>query len=202
MCLIFGPERRLHEADLGFHLVIDRRNDKWNSVKTVLLKISVSRFLSINSLNMQKAPLYSLIYNNNDTIILIITNVCVLAKAFFPGLVHVAYVLRPAGFLQKAISEVSNKLFREDFKFRVIVLASLAELHDFVDKDQLTEQLGGDLPYCHHTWIQNRIVMPHHVKINHLGVFVALHHTDSLTIAIFVLYFFFFFFRLFFVFTL
>ncbi|KAJ8670670.1 hypothetical protein QAD02_001929 [Eretmocerus hayati] len=107
----------LHEADLGFHLVIDRRNDKWNSVKTILLKIS----------------------------------------AFFPGLVHVAYVLRPVGFLQKAISEVSNKLFREDFKFRVIVLANIIELHDFIDKDQLTEHLGGDLPYCHHTWIQNRI---------------------------------------------
>nr|CAH7726391.1 unnamed protein product [Callosobruchus chinensis] len=32
----------LHDADLGFHLIIDRRNDKWNSVKAVLLKISVS----------------------------------------------------------------------------------------------------------------------------------------------------------------
>ncbi|CAD6221840.1 GSCOCG00005177001-RA-CDS [Cotesia congregata] len=108
----------LQEADLGFHLIIDRRTDKWNSVKTVLIKIS----------------------------------------AFFPGLVHVAYVLRPVGFLQKAISEVSNKLFREDFKFRVIVLANVTELHDFIDKDQLTEQLGGDLPYCHTTWIQNRII--------------------------------------------
>ncbi|XP_014604123.1 PREDICTED: guanine nucleotide exchange factor DBS-like isoform X2 [Polistes canadensis] len=107
----------LQEADLGFHLIIDRRNDKWNSVKTVLLKIS----------------------------------------GFFPGLVHVAYVLRPAGFLQKAISEVSNKLFREDFKFRVIFLANVTELYEIVDKDQLTEQLGGNLPYCHHTWIQNRI---------------------------------------------
>ncbi|XP_008211520.1 guanine nucleotide exchange factor DBS isoform X2 [Nasonia vitripennis] len=107
----------LHEADLGFHLVVDRRTDKWNSVKTVLLKIS----------------------------------------AFFPGLVHVVYVLRPVGFLQKAISEVSNKLFREDFKFRVIVLANVFELHELIEKDQLTEQLGGELAYCHHTWIQNRI---------------------------------------------
>ncbi|XP_034943713.1 guanine nucleotide exchange factor DBS-like isoform X2 [Chelonus insularis] len=107
----------LQEADLGFHLIIDRRTDKWNSVKTVLIKIS----------------------------------------AYFPGLVHIAYVLRPVGFFQKAISEVSNKLFREDFKFRVIVLANVTELYDFIDKDQLTEQLGGDLPYCHSTWIQNRI---------------------------------------------
>ena len=70
-----------------------------------------------------------------------------------------AYVLRPVGFLQKAISEVSNKLFREDFKFRVIVMANVIELHDFIKKDQLTEQLGGDLPYSHHIWIQNRIVI-------------------------------------------
>lgn len=32
----------LQDADLGFQLIIDRRNDKWNSVKAVLLKISVS----------------------------------------------------------------------------------------------------------------------------------------------------------------
>lgn len=32
----------LQEADLGFHLIVDRRTDKWNSVKTVLIKISVS----------------------------------------------------------------------------------------------------------------------------------------------------------------
>ncbi|XP_063596108.1 uncharacterized protein LOC134772965 [Penaeus indicus] len=68
----------LQDADMGFVLVIDRRNDKWNSVKTVLLKIS----------------------------------------GFFPGLITVAYVLRPAGFFQKAISEVSNKIFRDEFKFR------------------------------------------------------------------------------------
>lgn len=43
-----------------------------------------------------------------------------LAQEFFPGLIHVVYVIRPNGFLQKAISEVSNKFFKEDFKFKVI----------------------------------------------------------------------------------
>ena len=33
---------RLQDADLGFVLIIDRRTDKWSSVKTVLLKVSVS----------------------------------------------------------------------------------------------------------------------------------------------------------------
>ncbi|TMW39443.1 hypothetical protein DOY81_015477, partial [Sarcophaga bullata] len=30
----------LQDADLGFHLIIDRRKDKWTSVKTVLQRIS------------------------------------------------------------------------------------------------------------------------------------------------------------------
>lgn len=40
-------------------------------------------------------------------------------QEFFPGLIHIVYVIRPAGFFQKAISEVSNKFFKEDFKFKV-----------------------------------------------------------------------------------
>ncbi|XP_050688468.1 guanine nucleotide exchange factor DBS-like isoform X2 [Eriocheir sinensis] len=107
----------LQDADLGFVLVIDRRNDKWNSVKTVLLKIS----------------------------------------GFFPGLITVAYVLRPAGFLQKAISEVSNKIFRDEFKFRVVVCNCVADLHDYIDKNQLTEDLDGCIPYNHDEWIEQRV---------------------------------------------
>lgn len=33
---------RLQEADLGFVIVIDRRNDKWSSVRCVLLRLAVS----------------------------------------------------------------------------------------------------------------------------------------------------------------
>ncbi|KAK3866795.1 hypothetical protein Pcinc_027690 [Petrolisthes cinctipes] len=107
----------LQDADMGFVLVIDRRNDKWNSVKTVLLKIS----------------------------------------GFFPGLITVAYVLRPAGFFQKAISEVSNKIFRDEFKFRVVVCNCVADLHEYIDKNQLTEDLDGCIPYNHDEWIQQRV---------------------------------------------
>ncbi|KAF5275360.1 hypothetical protein FQR65_LT04188 [Abscondita terminalis] len=109
----------LQEADLGFHLIVDRRKDRWNSVKTVLLKISV----------------------------------------YFPGLVHVVYVIRPASFLQKALSEVSNKLFKEEFKFRVIVLSTVEELHDYVHINQLTSDFGGILLYSHEEWIQQRIAL-------------------------------------------
>ncbi|XP_019765330.1 guanine nucleotide exchange factor DBS isoform X4 [Dendroctonus ponderosae] len=107
----------LQEADMGFHLVIDRRKDRWNSVKTVLLKISV----------------------------------------FFPGLIQVVYVLRPASFLQKALSEVSNKLFKDEFKFRMIVLSTAEELHEHVDPHQLTVDLKGTLAYNHQEWINQRI---------------------------------------------
>ncbi|KAJ8986252.1 hypothetical protein NQ317_009960 [Molorchus minor] len=107
----------LQDADLGFHLIIDRRTDRWNSVKTVLLKISV----------------------------------------YFPGLIHVVYVLRPASFIQKALSEVSNKLFKDEFKFRMIVLSTAEELHKYINVRQLTPDLGGTLQYQHEEWIEQRI---------------------------------------------
>jgi hypothetical protein len=54
-----------------------------------------------------------------------------LLQNFFPGLIAVVYVLRPSGLLQKAISEVSNKFFREDFKFKVraLIIMSNCRLH-------------------------------------------------------------------------
>lgn len=33
---------RLQEADLGFVIIVDRRNDKWSSVRCVLLHLAVS----------------------------------------------------------------------------------------------------------------------------------------------------------------
>ncbi|KAK6619582.1 hypothetical protein RUM43_012339 [Polyplax serrata] len=106
----------MQEADIGFVLVIDRRNDRWNSVKPTLLKLS----------------------------------------GYFPGLVHAVYVLRPSGIIKKTISDVLNKLFKEDFKFKVIVCNSLEELHSFIDKSQLTPDLGGSIQYCHTEWISQR----------------------------------------------
>ena len=109
----------LQEADLGFNLIIDRRKDRWASVKAILLQISL----------------------------------------YFPGIVHFVFVLRPSGFLQKAISEVSSKFFKEDFRFRLVVCSTLEDLYEYVCKSQLTFDLGGDLYYSHHDWIQQRIVI-------------------------------------------
>lgn len=67
-------------------------------------------------------------------------------------------MIRPNGFLQKAISEVSNKFFKEEFKFRVIVCSVIEELHEYVDNTELTVELSGTLPYFHKHWIQQRMV--------------------------------------------
>ncbi|XP_064456974.1 guanine nucleotide exchange factor DBS-like [Ornithodoros turicata] len=107
------------DVKLGFVLVVDRRNDKWTSVKSILLKISV----------------------------------------FFPGIIRVVFVLKPVGFLQKALSEVSNKLFKEDFSFRLVMCSTLEELHEYVDPGQLTQDLGGIIPYDNNQWIEERMAI-------------------------------------------
>jgi len=68
-------------------------------------------------------------------------------------------VIRPNGFFQKAISEVSNKFFKEEFKFKVIVCGAIEELQEYVDNTELTVELSGTLPYFHQHWIQQRMVM-------------------------------------------
>ncbi|XP_065084454.1 guanine nucleotide exchange factor DBS isoform X3 [Ochlerotatus camptorhynchus] len=76
---------------------------------------------------------------------------------YFPAMVHFVYVLRPSGFLQKAISEVSNKFFKDEFRFRVVVCATLEDLQEYISRTQLSGELGGELVYSHHDWIQQRI---------------------------------------------
>ncbi|OQR70233.1 guanine nucleotide exchange factor DBS-like, partial [Tropilaelaps mercedesae] len=105
-----------HEQDAGFVIVVDRRRDKWSSVKTVLLKIS----------------------------------------GFFPGIIQIVFVLKPTGFLQKALSEVSHKLFRDEFNFQVVLLGSTSELHSYIHPCQLTQDVGGHLPYDHRLWCDQR----------------------------------------------
>ncbi|XP_042717360.2 guanine nucleotide exchange factor DBS isoform X26 [Chrysemys picta bellii] len=41
-------------------------------------------------------------------------------------------------------------------KVPIIMLGSVTELHGYVDKTQLTEDLGGTLDYCHNRWLSHR----------------------------------------------
>ncbi|XP_060989748.1 guanine nucleotide exchange factor DBS isoform X13 [Dama dama] len=108
----------LQDAGIGFILVIDRRQDRWTSVKASILRIAAS----------------------------------------FPANLQLVLVLRPAGFFQRTLSELAFRFNRDDFKMKVpvIMLSSVPELHGYIDKSQLTEDLGGTLAYCHSRWLCHR----------------------------------------------
>ncbi|XP_029286319.1 guanine nucleotide exchange factor DBS isoform X1 [Cottoperca gobio] len=108
----------LDAASIGFIIIIDRRKDKWSSVKASLSRIAGA----------------------------------------FPGNLQLVLVLRPSKFFQRALSDIGIKLHKDDFKMKVpiVMLNSVSDLHGYVDKGQLTRELGGSLEYCHSQWIHHR----------------------------------------------
>ncbi|XP_067288193.1 guanine nucleotide exchange factor DBS isoform X2 [Pseudorasbora parva] len=74
----------------------------------------------------------------------------------FPGNLQLVLVLKPSRLLQRAIADVSMRLHRDDFKLKIVMLNSLSDLHGYIDKGQLTCDLGGTLDYCHSQWIHHR----------------------------------------------
>ncbi|XP_059408685.1 guanine nucleotide exchange factor DBS-like isoform X5 [Carassius carassius] len=103
---------------VGFILVIDRRQDRWASVKGTLLRIAGS----------------------------------------FPGNLQLVLVLRPTAFFQRAMSDFFFRFNKDEFKMKVplIMLSSVTELHSYIDRTQLTQELGGTQEYCHEKWISHR----------------------------------------------
>ncbi|XP_051473576.1 guanine nucleotide exchange factor DBS isoform X8 [Apus apus] len=108
----------LRDAGIGFILVIDRRQDKWTSVKASILRIAAS----------------------------------------FPGNLQLVLVLRPTGFFHRALSDIAFRFNKDELKMKVpvIMLGSVSELQGYIDKTQLTEDLGGTLDYCHSRWLSRR----------------------------------------------
>ncbi|XP_048460265.1 guanine nucleotide exchange factor DBS [Rhincodon typus] len=108
----------LDAASIGFIIIIDRRRDKWSSVKASLMRIAGS----------------------------------------FPGNLQLIFVLRPSRFIQRTIADIGIRLQRDDFKMKVpiIMLNTIADLHSYIEKSQLTRDLGGTLEYCHNQWIHHR----------------------------------------------
>ncbi|XP_031414156.1 guanine nucleotide exchange factor DBS isoform X4 [Clupea harengus] len=108
----------LSAAAVGFILVIDRRQDRWSSVKGTLLRIAGS----------------------------------------FPGNLQLVLVLRPTTLLQRTLSDIFFKFSKDEFKMKVpvIMLSSVTELHSYIDRTQLTQELGGTQEYCHEKWISHR----------------------------------------------
>ncbi|XP_048090533.1 guanine nucleotide exchange factor DBS isoform X15 [Alosa alosa] len=108
----------LSAAAVGFILVIDRRQDRWSSVKGTLLRIAGA----------------------------------------FPGNLQLVLVLRPTTLLQRTLSDIFFKFSKDEFKMKVpvIMLSSVTELHSYIDRTQLTQELGGTQEYCHEKWISHR----------------------------------------------
>ncbi|KAM9385408.1 guanine nucleotide exchange factor DBS [Pholidichthys leucotaenia] len=106
----------LDAASIGFIIIIDRRKDKWSSVKASLARIAGA----------------------------------------FPGHLQLVLVLKPSRFFQKHIADIGIKLHKDDFKMKIVMLNSLSDLHGYVEKDQLTQEFGGSLAYCHNQWIHHR----------------------------------------------
>uniref|UniRef100_A0A8D2ZTX9 MCF.2 cell line derived transforming sequence-like 2 n=1 Tax=Scophthalmus maximus TaxID=52904 RepID=A0A8D2ZTX9_SCOMX len=106
----------LDAASIGFIIIIDRRKDKWSSVKASLSRIAGA----------------------------------------FPGNLQLVLVLRPSRFFQRAMADIGIKLHKDEFKMKIVMLNSLSDLHGYVEKGQLTRELGGNLEYCHSQWIHHR----------------------------------------------
>ncbi|XP_066478483.1 guanine nucleotide exchange factor DBS isoform X2 [Tiliqua scincoides] len=76
----------------------------------------------------------------------------------FPGNLQLVLVLRPTGFLHRTLFDIAFKFHRDEYKMKlpIIMLSSLTELNSYIDKTQLTEDLGGTLDYCHNRWLAHR----------------------------------------------
>ncbi|XP_071838182.1 guanine nucleotide exchange factor DBS-like isoform X5 [Apostichopus japonicus] len=82
-----------------------------------------------------------------------------IAQGYFPGVIQCVFVIKPKGFLQKQLADYRFKNFKDDFKFTVILLDSVQELHARIDPSQLTTELGGTLDFDLTGWIEDRMAI-------------------------------------------
>lgn len=106
----------LHETELGFVIIIDRRNDSWADVKNLLTKINT----------------------------------------YFPKHVQVVFLLQPKGFFQRAFSDMKTKFIKEELEYKVVLISEPKELLEYIDAEQLTKEVGGELMYDANEWTQHR----------------------------------------------
>ncbi|XP_029558698.1 guanine nucleotide exchange factor DBS isoform X5 [Salmo trutta] len=76
----------------------------------------------------------------------------------FPGNLQLVLVLRPTTLFQRTLSDILFKFNKDEFKMKVpmIMLSSVTELHSYIDRTQLTTELGGTQEYSHEKWISHR----------------------------------------------
>ncbi|CAL9698451.1 unnamed protein product [Knipowitschia caucasica] len=79
-----------------------------------------------------------------------------ITECFGEGQVQAVLVLRPTALLQRTLSDFLFKFNKDDFKMKVVLLSSVAELHAYIAPEQLTTELGGHQEYNHEGWISHR----------------------------------------------
>uniref|UniRef100_A0A915NMK6 CRAL-TRIO domain-containing protein n=1 Tax=Meloidogyne floridensis TaxID=298350 RepID=A0A915NMK6_9BILA len=98
-------------------VIVDRRQDRWSSVKTIL----------------------SFLVN------------------YFPEPIYLVILLKPEGVLQRAIEYGYKSVLDGCEKFRLHICQSLSSLHEFIEPDFLTMDLGGSVHHNHDDWTNYRI---------------------------------------------
>lgn len=54
-----------------------------------------------------------------------------------------------------------------------------SELHEYIDRDQITDELGGTVAYCHEQWLEQRVVSSEGnslTELNHILVLFTIHN--------------------------
>ncbi|KAL7080716.1 hypothetical protein ACQ4LE_000499 [Meloidogyne hapla] len=98
-------------------IIVDRRQDRWSSVKTIL----------------------SFLVN------------------YFPEPIHLIILLKPEGVLQRAIEYGYKSVLEGCEKFRPHICQSCSSLHEYIETDFLTMDLGGSVVHNHEDWTTYRI---------------------------------------------
>ncbi|XP_022095284.1 guanine nucleotide exchange factor DBS-like isoform X4 [Acanthaster planci] len=108
------------DMDKGFVILVDRRNESWNAVKSALVRI---------------------------------------AQGYFPGIIQGVYVIKPKSFFQKKLSDFRFRFSKEEYKFQVILLDSVKDLHALIHPSQLTNEFEGTLCFDLTSWIEDRMAI-------------------------------------------
>ncbi|CAG0921116.1 unnamed protein product [Notodromas monacha] len=121
----------LQDIDMGFVLVIDRRHDKWSSVKATIAKIS-GRFPALVRLAFVLRPTG-----------LLQKAICEVSQKFSSSSLH--------------NDDFAAQIF-SSHPFKIVLCNGIEDLKQHLDAGQLTSDLGGTLPYSHSEWMQHRLV--------------------------------------------
>ncbi|POI36225.1 hypothetical protein CIB84_000024 [Bambusicola thoracicus] len=165
----------LEAASIGFIIIIDRRRDKWSAVKASLTRIAGAFpgnlqlvFVLRPSRFIQRAiaDIGIKLYRDDFKMKVPVSMdffgpcVCLISTSAVLRLVelyHGHLCLRQTQILGTVIEGLIISLCPLCLDlFQIIMLNSVSDLHGYIDKCQLTRELGGTLEYGHSQWIHHR----------------------------------------------